>query len=158
MTLHQLRIFESVARHLNVAILLDLTPYFFTRSVPDRAARSNSERAAPSACVGKSPRMYAFPAVWQCAITGLAVTSKAARQINCIARHVMSCPKMNGNMKNRARHVGVPFLLDCPIRLLRWALSFAVTHQIRSVTAQSQFAAPCRPASGCPSHCQCGPR
>ena len=32
------------------------------RSVPDRAARSNSERAAPSACVGK--RFSAPQIVW----------------------------------------------------------------------------------------------
>src|SRR5262247_1201817 len=52
----------------------------------------------------------------------------------------------------------LPFLLDCPIP--PWALSFAVTHQIRSVTvtaSQSQFTA-AGPASGGPSHCQCGPR
>src|SRR5262245_6906081 len=53
--------------------------------------------------------MYAFPAVWQCAITGLAVTSKAARQINCIARHVMSSPKMNENIKKGHAMWACPF-------------------------------------------------
>src|SRR5215467_3925624 len=76
--------------------------------------------------------MYTFPAVWQCAITGLAVISRAARQINCIARHVISCPKMNENIKKGHAMWACPFCSTAgslPGRYLS-----TVTHQIRSVT------------------------